>query len=335
MPSIIDVVKGDGFSVIDMVESVNRLPHQPTQIRSLNLVGTEGITTTAAQLDVVDGVVMLVPNSKRGGPGSAIGTAKARGVQINLLHLQLEGEVKADDVQGIRDAGSPDARKTVAGLVNQKMQIAVDSINVTWEHLQAGMLKGLVWDADGSTLVDLYATLKVAKPADVDFLLGTGTTDIRDKILGVKETIEKNLGGFFAQSVRCVMGSKIFRRFIAHAEVKNAYKDFQSNAFNRSDPRQRGFEFAEVFFESYRGQVNDRSFIDPNEMRFFPVGGPGLYRGYFGPADYLETVNMMGQPFYAKQKVNQWETAIDIQVQSNPLFFCARPESLVKGYSSN
>lgn len=335
--TFLDIVKGDGFSVINMTDAINRLPKQPTQIGSLNLFEEQGVPTLSIEFEQKDGVIGLVPEAPRGAPGAAIGGVKGWRDRINLLHLPQTGAVMADDAQGIREFGQGvQTLKSVAGIVNEKMQIGVNNIGATWEYMRAGALQGLVLSPkDGSTLVNLFDKFKVASPASVDFLLGTDTTDIRDKIIEIKERVGKALGAMTYTAVRCLMNAKLFRKFVAHKEVKAAYANYQQNAFLRTDPLTRGFEFAEVFFEVYRGAVGGKSFIPEDQMRFYPVGVPGLYKAYYGPADYIETVNTMGRPLYAKQKVMDFEKGVEIDMQSNPLFICTRPDVLQVGVTSN
>ena len=54
-------------------------------------------------------------------------------------------------------------------------------------------------------------------------------------------------------------------------------------------------------WENYRGQVGGTAFIDTNKCHIFPLGVPGLFRTYFAPADYIETVNTLGRRLYVKQ----------------------------------
>jgi hypothetical protein len=71
---------------------------------------------------------------------------------------------------------------------------------------------------------------------------------------------------------------------------------------------------------------------DTNKAHFFPVGVPGLFRQYNAPADFVETVNTLGLPRYAKQAVDQeFGRWVKLHTQSNPLPICTRPKVLIKG----
>ena len=58
---------------------------------------------------------------------------------------------------------------------------------------------------------------------------------------------------------------------------------------------------------------------------------PDLFITRFAPANYIETVNTIGLPRYAKGVVDQWGKRVDFEAQSNPLNICTRPRCLMKG----
>ena len=74
--------------------------------------------------------------------------------------------------------------------------------------------------------------------------------------------------------------------------------------------------------------------IPANTCRFFPVGAPDLFQCYYAPADYMETVNTLGKPYYAKQRQLNFDKGTEIEAQTNPLHICTRPYCLIKGTKS-
>ena len=63
----------------------------------------------------------------------------------------------------------------------------------------------------------------------------------------------------------------------------------------------------------------------------FPLGVPNLFRTVYAPADYVETVNTLGLPRYAKQWMSQNGKRIEMESQSNALSYCTRPRVLLQG----
>jgi hypothetical protein len=78
-------------------------------------------------------------------------------------------------------------------------------------------------------------------------------------------------------------------------------------------------------FESERSESNEPGVLLPGR-------GPGLFRQYNAPADFVETANTIGLPRYAKQAVDQqFARWVMLHVQSNPLPICTRPRVLIRG----
>ncbi len=91
------------------------------------------------------------------------------------------------------------------------------------------------------------------------------------------------------------------------------------------------FEFGGIVWENYRGQVGTEVFIEPDEARFFPVCVPGLFQSVYAPADYVETVNLLGRRLYAKQWVPPNGKRAEMETQMNALQICTRPACLLSG----
>ena len=50
----------------------------------------------------------------------------------------------------------------------------------------------------------------------------------------------------------------------------------------------------------------------------------------YAPADYIETVNTVGLPFYAKQQLMDFDKGVEIETQSNPLCINTRPRTVIR-----
>lgn len=332
--SMVDFFNTDSFNMVSLTNALVKLPHKPGRIGKMGLFKQKGSRTNTIILEEIDGLLQLLPTRTRGGPAT-VGKKNKRTVRSLVIpHIPFEDTILAEDVEGVRAFGSENAFETVAKVVNDKLATMKASFDVTWEHLMAGALQGIVLDADGSTVItNLFTEFDVTE-GTVDFLLGTSTTDIRGKCLEVLDLVEEALGAGTYEHVHALCGKTIFRALIAHADVENAYDRWRDSAFLRSDPRS-GFDFAGVIFEEYHGTVSGVDFIPTDEMRFFPVGVPNLFVTHFGPADFIETVNTIGIPMYAKQKVMEWDRGVQLHTQSNPLPICHQPAVLVKGHTSD
>ena len=146
----------------------------------------------------------------------------------------------------------------------------------------------------------------------------------------------RSTGAATFQRIHGFAGKTWFERYIGHADVEKAFDRFQTGARLQDDPRFQGFEFAGVTIEEYRGTVSGVDFVADSEAHFFPVGVPNLFKSHFAPADFMEAVNTVGLPRYAKQSPDpEFNRFVKLHTQSNPLSICVRPAVLVKGTTSN
>lgn len=334
--AVIDIFNGDAFKVRQMTNAINKLPYKPGRIGQLGIFEEQGVTTTTIALEEKGGVLTLLSSKNRGGPSNVMGPERRTLRALPIPHIPVEDTILASDVQDIREFGSDSQLQAITAVVNDRLQPMRDSVDVTIEWMMLGALKGNVVDGDGTTsLANLFTTFGVASPAAVDFVLGTGTTDIRAKCLQVQRGIEAALGGTAVYDhVHALCGPNFFERLIGHDAVKYTYAYSPDNHFLREDPR-RGFDFAGITFEEYRGSVGNTAFVGPGECRFFPVGAPGLFKIVYAPGDFFETVNTTGKRMYAKQQMMEFDRGVKLHVQSNPLPYCTRPMTLWSGTTSN
>jgi len=329
-----NIWEDDVFSTYSLTSAIEELPIKFGMVRGSGLFKVEPIPTTVAVLEKRDGVLGLVPNTPRGGPGVTPVAEKREVRAYPLTHLPENDSVKADDVQNIRAFGSETQLMQITSLVNNKLQRMKDNLEITREHLLCGALQGNILDADGTTvLANLFTDYGVTREA-VDFALGTSTTDVRGKCLAVKRLVEKALGGRPLSGVKAYATDTFFDKLIKHAEVKAAYANWASNEMLRNDPRS-GFTFGGIEWVNYDPYVGTRSFFTDGDANVFPVGTSGVFSEYVGPADYVETVNTMGREYYAKKEATKFNKGVDLEAQSNPFPICNIPLTLVRAYSSD
>ena len=72
--------------------------------------------------------------------------------------------------------------------------------------------------------------------------------------------------------------------------------------------------------------------IGTDKVKFFPVGGRGVFEMAFSPAETFQYVNTPGQAVYAMvvpdRDRDMW---VDLEVYSYPLPICTRPAMLQRG----
>ena len=334
---LLDVFNGSAFNVIALTDAINRIPYKPSRIGSMGLFDSRGVTTTSVMVEEVDKVLSLITTKARGGIPSAAAAEVRTARNFVIPHIPLDATVRADEVQSVRAFGSQTELQGVAQVVNDKIAAMRQSHEVTLEYHRLGAIKGLVLDADGVTPVhNLFTEFNCTQLAPVvggfaEFDFTGATPTVRNSCIAIIRAIEGQLGGTPYDHIHCLCDSTFFDGLTNEAGVLAAYDRWQAGAMLRDVSAMRsGFPYGGIIFEEYRGSVGTIPFIEAGAAYFFPVGAPGLFTTTFAPADYIETVNTVGLPYYAKQSVMQFDKGIVINTQSNPLCLCTRPMTLVR-----
>ena len=321
------------FSMAALTAAINILPNRYGRLEELNLMPSKPVRQRQIVVEEMNGVLNLLPTLPPGSPGTVGVRGKRKLRSFVVPHIPHDDVVLPEEVQGIRAFGSETETETVAGVVARHLETMRNKHAITLEHLRVGALKGVILDADGSVLYDLFDAFEIAQQT-VSFELSTAGTNVKAKCTTVLATIEENLKGEFMNGVHCLCSPEFFAALTGHAKVEKAFENWQNGAILINDVR-RGFTYGGITFEEYRGQATDangtaRRFIAAGEAHAFPLGTIDTFGTYFAPADFNETVNTVGQPLYAKQEPRKFDRGTDLHTQSNPLPMCHRPGVLVK-----
>jgi hypothetical protein len=327
---MLDIFKNNAFGVVSLTTSINKLPNKPQRLAGLGIFTPKSITTTSFVVEEKHGKLSILSTSPRGVRGKNPGTRQTTQARAFLVpHIDTEDGVDADEVQNVRAFGSEDAVLSVAELVNQRLQSMKDNLDITAEFHRAGAIKGVVIDADGSTIYDWFDEFDIVETSkNIQF----NVDDVKMKALEIKRTMRDALGNTPYQRIHALCGDDFFDALISADDVKSAFERQAENNFARTQQDgEGGFEFAGIIWENYMPEIGTTKFVDTNKCRFLPIGAPDLFQVVYAPADYIETVNTPGKAFYAKQAVRKFETGVDIEAQTNPLHICTRPAALIEG----
>lgn len=330
---MINPFENEAFSMTSLTSAINLLPNMYGKLGAMNLFPQKSVRTRHISVEEQNGVLNLLPTQLPGGPSTFEGRTKRKLRSFTIPHIPHDDIILPEEIQGIRAFGTENELESMANVVTDHLQSMRNKHAITLEYLRMGALKGIILDADGSTLYNLYDEFEIT-PKTVSFALSTANTDVKKKCLEVVRYIEDNLRGEFMTGVHCLVSAEFFDALTSHAKVKEAYERWQEGAALRDDMRS-GFTFGGITFEEYRGQATSpdgtvQRFIASGEGHCFPIGTAESFVTYFAPADFNETVNTLGLPIYAKQKPRKFDRGTELHTQSNPLPMCLRPGVLVK-----
>lgn len=334
---ILDIFNNDAFSTTTLTDVVNEMKYRPSRIGDMGLYSSTSISTTSVAIERIGDVLQLIKPTPRGTPGETRDMPKRSLLNIAVPSFKRAFSVLADEVQGLRAIGTESELKPFQRLVAEKMSANMMDFALTEEQARLGGVTGIVTYADGSTL-DLYATFGVSAPAEVNFdLLNASPANgvLRKTCTGIIRAMKKALGAVHFDSVHAFCGDNFFDAILQHPEIRETYKNWSDAMILRDSyvgPNRSTnpiFEFGGIVFENY-GEIDGEGVgINTDKCRFFPMGVQNLFRTYYAPADYMETVNTLGQRLYAKQERMDYDRGIEGEMQMNALQICTRPKALL------
>lgn len=328
----LDIFNNDAFGITALTAAINDAPHKPTRLGELGWFEEEGIASLTFWIERQGNTLKLIANQPRGGRGQQPAIDRSKAFLFGCSHLPQSDSILADEVAGVREFGTANQLKTIQGVVNKRLANMRSNIDATLEYHRIGAMLGKIMDADGVTVLeDLLARFGMTRQKVTLGLSGTG--DIQTSVIGAARLSEAALGGVRHTTKRAICSSGFFDAFLSNKSVKEAYKLWSNSGqlgeFLRNDPRS-GFFFGGVFWEEYRGQVGDTPFIPDGKAYLVPEGVPGMFQTKFGFANYIETVNTTGLPYYAKMEAMGMGKGVDIEAQSNPGMVCTRPDAIIE-----
>jgi len=329
MPTIVDPFR-DGFSLMSLSDSINILPNMFGRVTALGMFKWKPQLTNLIGIEMKEGVLNLIPTTSWGGvpPKNTVPARKMKGFMIP--HTPFEDTVAAADVIGVRAFGQQNAFETVIGRVNDKLQEMKNKTDITHEFRYMSALKGEVRDADNTTVIYNYFDEFGVTQQVFDFAFSDVNFDVRSKCVAINRWIELNLRGEVKTTTRALVSPEFLDQLIKHKSVTQTWLGWYAAADRMGGDPRSGFNFGGIIFEEYNASIGNIRFIDAGEGHVFPEGTQQTFADFGAPADFVETVNTLALPYYARQKNQDFNRGVDIHTQSNRLPMVLRPAVVPK-----
>lgn len=332
---MLDIFHDDAFSIVRLSIRMNDLPYVPGQISASGLFDTSGIDTLFVGIEMRAETLALVGVSPRGGPGETRRIDEGKLKLFPVPHYQRDDSLQADEVTGRRAWGTENDIETVLSRIDMKGRYHFRDLDMTLEHQRVGAMKGIVVDKSGGTLFNLYQEFGISPPEPISLGLDVASTIVRDRCFDITLALENTLDAPYS-GIDAWCGPTFWRKLINHKSVRETWLNTQAAAELRGNPDPESFDFANITWRRYktgrRATAANRgvTYFADNEARFFLRGVPDLFITRFAPADYMEAVNQMGLPRYAKQFPYPNDKGVGLEFQMNPVSLCTRPQTLLR-----
>ena len=324
----VNVFDSDIFTLQSLTATVNKQVPVPGRIGQLGYFQEQGVATTTISVESKEGKLSLVKNQVRGSTGENTEREKRKVIPFQTLHLPQTDKVMADEVQNVRAFGTDDQLMAVETVVNGKVDQLRANLDATMEYHRVGAIQGKVMDADGTTVLhDMYQSFGINKTIE-SVKFGTDGFDMRNFGRAMRRKSKKALGNVLVPDYRVFCGTEFFDTLVADEDTKRAWDRYNNGEALRNDIK-GGFRFGDLFWEEYADEINDKPLIAPDRAFLVPEGVAGLFITRFAPADYMDTVNTLGLPYYADSQPHG-RKGVELEVQSNPLHLCLVPGSIIE-----
>lgn len=321
------------FGVTSLTAAINNPPAGqivPTLVDALFAGSEEGVSSPFLQIDRDNDSLALVPAKERGAPATPTTVGRRDAVTLKTLHLPQTACLGADEILGVRAFGKGEL-ETMQDVVNKRLLKMRRQLDATRVFHRVGAIKGTILDADGSkVLYNLFDEFGFTKQTQ-DVALSNTATDVNGVLTSAKRKAEDVIADSgMITGWLCLCGRAWWDAFIANSDIKDAYKYYASTQNpNRNDVR-TGFSHNDITFKEFYGKVGSVSFVDTDKALLIPLGVQDLFMTRFAPADYMETVNTPGLPYYAKQEPAPMNKGLTLEAQSNPLDICTKPHAIIE-----
>jgi hypothetical protein len=347
MPTMADVFSDSVFDVFTTTAAINEIDHVPGRAGTLAFAGlSEGVATTEVGIESLPEDLSLVKTSLRGAPPPLEQSDKRKMLKLNIPFIQLADTIYADSIQNVRAFGSTELQ-SADEVINKRMAKMARRLDLTLENHRLGALRGVIKDADGSTLCDQFSEFGflnsdgIAAAEEFEFSLDNyGSVGVENSIRiqcqAVKRYMKRHAKTIIPPGAKiwAFAGDVWMDRLLEHPSVRQTYDGYAAAATALGGNYAHDvFEFGGIFWENYQGTDDNTTVaIASDECRFFWTGVPELYEEYFAPADFLESANTLGLPRYAKlQDDNNFGKSASLLVEMCPLPICVRPQTLCRG----
>lgn len=327
------------FEVTDLTEELNLIPNTWGLINELGIFNAEGVTQHTVTVESTSGTLSVIPDTVRGNR-TTVNKNDTRSIYaFGIPHFPLDDAVSPADLQGKRAYGS-DQADTEAAVVARKLERIRRNHAVTLEAARAyAITTGAIYAPSGTIVNNYYTTFGITRK-EIDFVLGTTTTEVPAKIEeAIAHIMDTQLSGESVSSVTALCSPEFFAKLIAQAGVKDAYKYYSSTQEplrNRlGSGVYRRFSHGGMDFIEYRGSYNGTRLIPSGDAYALPMGTMDTFMSYFSPANKMSLVNTIGVEAYVFQYRDAKDEGILLQSESNHIALVRRPATVVRLYSSN
>lgn len=337
----IEAIVNERFTSLELTQAIEKRQNEYGLLNGLGIFVEKGIPDRHVKIESKDSSLQIIATSATGTPAPADDSPDGRGVRIlpTFRHAKMY-KLIAEELQGVRKFGSDDELENFDEKMLEKLDLIQREYRQTKEFLRWGALKGNVYDADGvKVLYNVYdlmgETQKIIEwdlEEENDDPIQDGTDELHDYFE------DEALGEIITGTVMlCSPG--YMKKMKKNKAFREAYKYFAGQPNPHRESLRRPFEFKDVLYLQHRGKCTFKKsdgttvthqFIPTDEAIAVPMGTVETFRTFFGPAEFMETVNTIGQEIYVKPDIMKLNMGVELHAFQHSLNLVTKPRLVVR-----
>lgn len=342
MPELVNIVEDDVFSVMSMTDAINEVETLPREMHAEGLFREEGVRTRLIGFEHKDGVIRFAPVDNPGDPVQSTTRGKSRMKHFETVRVAVKDRIRASELEFLNAFGG-DKNKIVTGVqeVIAKRQTdeegLISQVDNTFERMFLGATDGVWVDHEGEIITDWFTEFGIARAPTIALdLANTAEGDLQEKIAkNIVRPMKRAAKGMPFSGIGARMGEEAWDALMKNKEFRQPYEQQGNVAMLHGDTVGDMVKFAGVQWREYFGSDEGEVALAPDEIRFYPIGGQGMFKHFMSPGEGFPNLGSVGRRLYSyleydKSPEQAW---IDIWVKSYPGIFVSRPQMLRKARS--
>jgi len=331
------------FRLVDQTDDILLLPQTWTLLGDSGLFQTESLTSKTVTLEKRAGGLVLLKDRMRGDAPQTFGRETRALHSYEVPHFALKDTISPEELEGRTRPGSKGKEyDTEAAAMLRSMEKIRKSFDINMELSRFKTLStGQAYAPNGTVVADYYSDNSLTRN-EVDFVLGTGTTDVIAKCAEIIADFQSTANE--GQVISRVVGyasPEFMGKLLAHAKVTQTHIYQQIGQYNITQERaggmalRRTLNFGGIQFVEVADTLLGQRLVTAGDCIMVAFEDMGSFKTYFSPPSRFGYVNTFAEEMYLWSWKNERLTDITLEMESNWLNVLHRPNFVARAYTSN
>lgn len=330
------------FELVDRTDDLILLPQTWTFLGDLGLFQPDYLTTQTVTFEEQKGSLVLIKDQVRGSKPQTLGRDVRKLHSYSTAHFPIYDALTPDELEARTRPGSKGKElDTEAAALLRMYEKIRKSYDRTWEVARfSTIVTGNQYAPNGTISGNFYSDFGLTRK-EVDFVLGTATTDVIAKCEEIIASFQASATeGQVITRVIALCSPAFFGKLIAHAKVTQSYL-YQQIGGNSNILQQRAggmglyrrFNFSNIEFVEIPALTGD-TLVPAGDAYFVAMDDMGSFKTFFSPAQRFGYIGTTAEPMYVWTQRAQNLKEISVEAECNFLNVLMKPNFVARGFTA-